>query len=60
VCGAIRDVYAEIEDEGLLKKLRYAENLAHEMALHIERIDPGWLKALYPKRREYEKIMDGI
>lgn len=59
ICAAIRDVYAELDDPVLLKKLRYAESLAHEVVERLRKHDPEWLRKCYPKRKDYDKIMKG-
>jgi hypothetical protein len=57
VCRALREIYVNTKDKETQDKLRYACTLSEYMTSKIDKIDPGWLKAFYPRRRDFEEFM---
>jgi hypothetical protein len=59
VCRACREIYGQVEDEEIRKKLRYISMLTNVITHRMERLRRGWLKTIYPRREEYDRIMSG-
>ena len=58
ICMAIREVYAKIRDKEDQKKLRYACTLAEYITNKLGQYNPYWLRNFYPRRQDFEKVMD--
>jgi hypothetical protein len=67
ICRALRELYVKANDpmwainpetrQEFKDKLRYASTLAEYITGKVEKIDPGWLRNFYPRRRDYDAFM---
>lgn len=58
MCIALRELYLQLPDPEVRKKLRYIATLAKCITDHLYQIDPVWFFAIYPRVREYEDLMN--
>jgi hypothetical protein len=59
ICLAIQDVYKDIPDPEVRRKLRYVATIAKAQADRLYEIDSKWLMEMYPSVEEYNKLMGG-
>lgn len=57
VCRAAREIYGATTDEDIRLKCRYISMLASVMTRRLDRVRPGFLTSVYPRRDEFNRIM---
>lgn len=57
MCLALRELYLQLPDRDVRKKLRYIATLAKVVTDRLNQLDPVFFFAMYPRVREYETFM---
>ena len=56
MCVALGQIYNEVTDEKIKLKLRYITTIAIEIATKLSKLDPVWIRQLYPSFIDYENL----
>ena len=58
ICRASREIYHATEDEEIKRKCKYISMLAHAITQRLKQHEPEWLRNVYPRRQEFDRVME--
>lgn len=57
ICRAAREIYHATEDKDIRRKCMYISMLAHAVTERLKQHEPEWLRKVYPRRHEFNRVM---
>ena len=58
ICRAAREIYHATNDQEVRRKCKYISMLAHAITERLKRHEPEWLRNIYPRRQEFDRVME--